>query len=376
MAEEMFGSEQKQVLPTPVEKIFTPEYVVQYELVSSSPSKPYEKNAQILAELGSGIQDNDVVVEIGCGTGNSTIVLAESNPNFTQLIGIEPSKAFLEVAKYKFGKTDVTLPAEITNNPQIADYVEEQKKRAEKFKEKVEFILGRADGHLLPLKDNSVNKIYLASVLHWLNFANGESANINYLDKALGDFQRVLKDDGLLIFDSSGLQFDFGSETKDGRPLNSCHLVGHPFHIEFLKNVGRVLERMLSEKAIRINLRETAFGTSGDVNYKKIDRYYHIFNWGLLNSKLTRLCFEVVPNPDGNPYSAVFMPISQETLIERTRDGARMRLFNSGELKDLPEDIKSSIIEEAMRETLGEHRGLLEQEAAEIMAYFVFRLKK
>lgn len=337
--------------------IFTDSYVFNYERVSASSSRPYEQNAMVLAGLSGEIRNGQCVLEVGCGTGNSTIVFTESIPQDGKLIAVEPSPAFLKLAQYKFGKTRATLPSDL--DVETRDFIESQRERARLFSEKVDFVLARADGLFLPVKDKSVDIIFAASVMHWLAFESFESRDIDYLNGAIADFARVLRSGGKLIFDSSGLQFDFGDDKVNERLVNSYHLLSHPFHMKFLEKLSD-------------DLRARGLPADKLTEFSSIDKMYHVFDLAFIRSKLAEFGMEQVPFSEERSYHLRIETLPLETIMERVVGGARMRCFNSPDLKQLPEEIMDEIVIRAYEKAVADYDPKIADEGAELMAAFVF----
>lgn len=351
------ANQRTEAIPHTVESSLAIEHANNYEAVSATRSRPYENNARRLAAR-LGRVEGAAVLEICSGPGNSAIVLLEEHPEIGQLASIDANRRFLGIAAYKFGKVD-----QVTDgfSEQAIEYRGEMKYRAAQLRKKPDFVLGRADGSLLPIKPDSVDVIFGASALHWLAFEDLKSEDISFLRKAFVDFQRVLKVGGKLAFDVSGLQFDFGEKSLNGRLLNSYHMTGHPFHIRFLKNVMTIVDQR--------GFRPPEFRDFGS-----LDRYYHIFDLQKLVQLAGEHSFELVNTNEGELYGLYIEPLPTSTLMERIKGGAKMRCFNSPQLESMPEEQKAEIIDSAFDKTLAENGNLLSQEAAEMHLTFVFRL--
>jgi len=352
------SSERRGVIPHTVQAILTAEYADRYETVSATDSRPYENNARRLARRLPSL-NGKVVLEICAGTGNSSIVLLEERPEIEQLITVDANSRFMEIAAYKFGSVD-----KVTNgfSEQSIEYRGEMKYRAAQLGKKPGLVLGRADGGLLPIKSNSADVIFGASAMHWLAFEQAEVSDTSYLSGALDDFKRVLSRGGLLAFDVSGLQFDFEDETLGGRHLNSYHMTGHPFHLAFLENVFDIT-------------RQRGFRPPEFVDFGSFDRYYHIFSSGHLLRLAEEFGFEIIPDT-GKPYGLSMELLPANILIERVRDGARMRCFNNPELQNLTEQQKVDIINSAFDRTMRKNADLLSQDSAEMQITFLFELRR
>lgn len=342
-------------VPAPVRQIFTWEYAIhQYERHSMTRPRSYEIAAKVLAEIGKGKRDDGVILEIGCGTGNSTVEFMEANPNFSKFIGLDPSEGLITLAGYKFGKNNNIVPS-LDIDPKVIEYIETQREIAAKFQNRnVSFVIGRAQA--LPFDSESIDKIYAASVMHWLAFADNDTeyTNVDHLSVSLREFARVLKRGGILVFDSSGLQFDFENRTIEDRQANSYHYSNHPFHDQFLVNLRTTLEG----KGYKVPLSA------------KVDKYYHIFNLDLLKSKLGEVGL-TLEQVDNEPYRLTFIPHTIERFLSGFTNAGRMRYFPTPELGAIPDDEKDLIINHTLQKTIAEHEDLLDSPIGELFASFV-----
>lgn len=341
------------------ENIFNSSYLIEYEKNSSGPKKPYERNAETLVKLAGDIKNYENILEIGCGTGNSTIVILESNPNVENMVALEPSTAFLEVARYKFGQVQKISAFDRNQNTLIKTFIEYQRSRGKQLSERVNFVQARADGGRLPLRDNSFDIIFASSVMHWLAFESIDSVSSEYIGKAFTDFSRILKPNGRLIFDSSGLQFNFAEDTFNGRAINSFNWLNHSFHLRFLENLNSIL--------MNKNLIPKPY-----TDFSNFDKTYHIFDLNFLISLSSKNGLHILPQSNERPYNLVVDPYDFESVKERVISGARMRYFNSAELKNLPDQIKNLLINQASQLTLDSYDSSQAEDAASTTAAFVF----
>lgn len=116
---------------------------------------------------------NDVALDVGCGSGQSTFLLCES---FKKVIGLDISKTQLEQAKLKCA--DVF--------PQVSN---------------VEFIIG--DAHNLPIETSSVDLVTCGAAWHWLD------ADLFYAET-----KRVLKQGGCLAVYGYGMRVNSNQRIK------------------------------------------------------------------------------------------------------------------------------------------------------------------
>jgi SAM-dependent methyltransferase len=331
-------------------EIFSAAYAVQYDYYSSLPPKPYDRAAQALVEVDGGIRDGETIVEIGSGTGNSTIVLGHSNPQLARLICVEPSAGFLDLAKYKFGFTEAQLP---DNTPLGArDFIERQRQAALGIREKVTLLQGAS--YNIPLVDDVADRVYCPQSFHWFAFPDQKSdPDFKFLHNSLFEISRVLKSHGRLLFDSNGHIFDFQGTTLNGRDLNEMHLENHPIYRIFRENFSSLV--------------------SSDTTEAPKDRLHHIFNMGSLTIALEQGGFEPIQVNNEDCYKLTTVPYDRDSIITITRYGAKMTYFSKPGLLELPETEKDALVEEALRKTLIENEGMFEKDYYEVFIDFAFQ---
>lgn len=346
---------------TTLENIFTLKYgLLDYERSWLPGEKYYEPSARIQAELAGGIKDGNVVIDLGCGTGNSTFVLASSNPEFARIFAIDPSQGFLRIAQYKFGK----IPEEkwedlikgLSVDSKVIENIQRIKEKSKSFNDKVEIIRSRGDQ--LPLLSDSVDRIHCVQSLHWMGFADNdiEGNNISHLKLSLNAMRRVLKLGGVLIFDESGFHFDFGEAEHKSQKINDLHILKHPFNLEFVENLYKVFQ-------------ERGFG---DIQTKpeKVNKYYHMFNLKLIQTLLLETGFKL-ELINGKPYKFHTESRNKDDLLNSIRVGSSMDHFTTPGLLKLSDEEKTEIINQALEETVKGKENLLETSSMETYAFFV-----
>lgn len=342
--------------PRTTNEIFTRDYAFQtYERYSMGEPRVYEFGARNLAALGGGVQDGDSILEIGAGTGNSTIVLAESNTKFKEIVAFEPSSGFLSAAAYKF--RGFTIDFDLREIPEdLQSFFKELHSRAAVFREKVELVNGRAES--LPFGDSAFDKVYGFQVIHWLAFSDDDiqGEHPEYLLTSLKEAHRVLKQDGLFIFNTSGHQIDVG-DLAVGQ--NYYHLLKHPFYLAFDAELQKLIRRETKEK---------------EFTFEK-GKYEDIFTIDTLLDLATKTGFEpeIINNKKFDLY---YMPMSKEKLISAVKAGAQMRTFTNSQLAILDDEAKESLVERALDETISNHSELLALPSVEIVISFVLKRLK
>lgn len=336
--------------------------LLEYETVSAKHPRPYQLAAQNLIKAGGPPQKGDTVVDLGCGTGNSTIEFLDNFPQLGRIIGVDISRDFLTVAGYKCGlvhSPDPDNKLKVSIPPETIHYLEEQKIRALPHRPKTSFVNARSQ--YLPFQDNTVDRIYGVQSLHWLVFADNDLTGIdrNYLDVSLSEISRVLKPGGRYIFDTSGEQFDFEDDQLDGTKINDLYLMCHPFHLAFLSKFNTVVSK-------------SGFGEEALIKTDKMDKYHHILTWHFIEEKMAKFGLRVIPLDKERPYQITFIWYDSESFIATIEGGARMRCFNLPPLNTLSSEGKDKIINQTMEQLLAESADLASQPAADILVTFAF----
>lgn len=164
-------------------------------------------------------QDNLKILDLGCGDGNSAVFFQKHFPD-SKYLGLDVSQESIAVAQ---GKT-----------PPNAEFL-------------------HYNGFDLPSEDNSLDVVFIACVLHHINFDNHE--------KVLGEVRRVLKQEGrLYIFEHN----PFNPVTR--KVVRDC-----PFDEDAV-----LLSPFYTKKTLsKLNFRQTS------VNYIIFFPRTKILNWAL-----------------------------------------------------------------------------------------------
>lgn len=340
--------------------IFTLKYALErYEPLSLT-TAIYRPSVRRQIELYGGIGRGDVILDLGCGTGNSTFEIAQSNPAFGEIHAIDPSPA-LEVARYKFGKTDPAAWSAMVEGIEVPDFVqkriEEQRALTAAYSERVSIHSGTVENLRLLIPGILADGAFAVQALHWMAYGTDdvEGNDISYLKKSIQQIRQSLKDGGLFVFDESGFQFDHGDLEYEGKNLNSLHPINHPFHEAFITN---------------LNLTFTSAGIDMQVDPRRVDRYHRMFTFPLLSALLKDSGFRIIPTPEGNPYEIGIYSKDADGIVSFIKNGGAMRYFAKPEVQELPDNLKSQLIDSALAATLTENGNLLSQPAAETLAFF------
>ncbi|MBI5456419.1 class I SAM-dependent methyltransferase [Candidatus Kaiserbacteria bacterium] len=287
-------------------------YAKQYDALSGD-IRAYEAFAKTLAgRLLDHMPNAKEVLEIGTGTGNSALVLLESAPFLEQVYGME-IEDFILLARAK-QKNAVSRLFSPQRSPAYSREVQE---RLQAHKHKLHLI--KARGEAIPIKDGTVDAVFMNQVFHWLN-----------AEEALREIGRVLKPDGLLVFDESEFQFDFG-DTVEGRQIKKEQIVDHPF----IKLFQKIFNQELEQQGIVVDVKP----------------FQYLFTLDTLRALLEKNGFEIVPNSAGDPYTITTVRYNLTQVMSFAEKGARMRI-----MRQMPDLLKmpglvDKIVAAAMRKT-------------------------
>lgn len=126
--------------------------------------------------LKSGLKENDILADIGCGIGYFSIPAAKIVGNNGKVFAIDISTEMLDELKYRLESSNIT-----------------------------NIVLLQNKGNTIPLEDNLVDFALISNVLH----------EVDNKTKFLSEIRRILKDGGKLVL------IDWlNIETGDGPPLH------------------------------------------------------------------------------------------------------------------------------------------------------------
>lgn len=316
---------------------FNAQYALPYERHSATPTRTYEAAARAQLQVGGAIEDDQTVLEIGSGTGNSSIIFARSNPNLRRFICVEPS-GFIYLAAHKLGKKGGVAPESEDSEYNISlDYIEEQRKKALSVASKIHLVRAKVPG--LPFPSETFDRAYLNQVVHWLAFPNETSAaDYKHLERGLTDIAQTLKPGGRVLFDSNGHIFNFGENQYKGRNLNDIHYVYHPLYRAFDENFFNYASKM-------------GFSVEQDPQ-KPADRLRFIFNMDRLRRSFENAGLTVVPNPQGEEYTLTPIRFPASRIAASLKDTVKMHHFRHPGLIDLLDAERDRIIEEVLEQTV------------------------
>ncbi|MBI4067793.1 class I SAM-dependent methyltransferase [Candidatus Kaiserbacteria bacterium] len=292
-------------------------YANKYERLSGD-IRAYETWARTLAgRLLEHKPDAKEVLEIGSGTGNSAVVLLETAPSIEHVYGIEVGDFILVADAKRKGTVEEYF------SPQRAPaYSLEMMQRMQAHKDKFKLI--QAKGEAIPIRNGSMDVVFMNQVFHWLD-----------ADKALKEIHSVLKPDGLLIFDESESQFDFG-DSAEGRRIKAERIINHPFMDLFERNFSSELRR---------------HGIQSDARPLE-----YIFTLESLKALLERHHFQLIPDARGNPYTIAEVRYNLDQMMSQAENGARMRIMRTYpqllETPHIADEVVSSTMEKTQREWL------------------------
>ncbi|MBT4824933.1 class I SAM-dependent methyltransferase [Candidatus Woesearchaeota archaeon] len=372
-----------------------------YDQKFSFGSNAYKISAE-LALLIEPVKKGDLIMDVGSGTGISTVAIYDSIQDRANVICVEPAEA-IKVAMHKFGhknlfESDSVNPEEIRKQLGI-ELSEEYLQLLQKTKERMVMRAETTTFFNVPAQEisdlvgsghisaGSVDKIFCFSSFHWL--ANNEEKGITspeYLVNSLKGFFNALKPGGILVFNESGLQYDFGDACVEATgkqyantPINNIHMLQHEFHKRFLSELNDVLlERGFSDAAL--------IDPDG-----RVDNYHFLFNKDLLQEIFSENGFKfnrleqsskydhfqagngsISYVPHNGEYLLTIMPKQPSEWERFIVTGGNMRYFNHvDELKVIPSDKRNELLQTAYARTVKKYSLLRNTPYGETFATFV-----
>ncbi|MGD9527735.1 class I SAM-dependent methyltransferase [Pseudonocardia sp.] len=141
---------------------------------------------------GAGLAAGQVVLEIGCGTGNLTLAAKRRRPDVA-VTGLDPDPRALDAAHRKATRAGVD----------------------------VQFVRGFADA--LPMADGSVDRVLSSLMLHHLDDHVGGNLGDGEKDRALREVHRVLRPGGELhLLDFGGSAVPTTARGHGGRVADNA----------------------------------------------------------------------------------------------------------------------------------------------------------
>lgn len=321
-------------------------------------TKGYENCARLIVARDDEQESISDLVEVSCGTGNSTLIIAESYRNLKKLTAVEPS-SFLELAKYKFGhRIDFPTSEDVVASPEVIKAIENQRNRALRFRNIVDFKKGRTED--LPIDDEIAQRVICCQALHWYTFADTDLEGIdkNYLGASVAEISRILKHGGLFLFDSSGSQFSFGEDKENDKPVDDYHLLKHPFYQKFSYELANL--------AVKNGADQAAVSQIG-----RKEKYNGIFDIEFLSAKFAEYGLSFVKTPEGLLYTRQIDPLSKKDFINTILNASfmRMRAAEFPGLK-LTDAELNNMVTQAFQNAGGEDSDSLNEPSCEILVQF------
>ena len=309
---------------------------------------PYRKFAKYLANL-MDLRPGESVIDIGCGSGDSTRVIWEKQSKLKEVVGIDKSGMSIEVAKTKFGYpnkellnsmlTEELYPPEISYRLKKRDfkrYFSDFIGSMYPYSEKTKFITTDISSMNEKIRKNlgwhQFKHGFGNQVLHWPRKEPGGSIpNLEYEGRCFEEIAKSLESHGWLGFNTTGADFEF-----DESGWNDKHILEHPAYKTFYNQIGRKIGK--PELGLK---REYTFNKS-DIERVLAENGFRLDKSDKMELKLPR-----------------------EQFIEICLMGAHMQIFEKEQLQ-IPFEKKQELILNALQYTLEkekkeiEHRSIIE----------------
>ncbi|MFP4400485.1 MAG: class I SAM-dependent methyltransferase [Candidatus Woesearchaeota archaeon] len=163
----------------------------------TKPTTGYRKIAKSLAEK-LVLEPDSQIVDLGCGTGISTLEVALHNPD-SEILAIDLSIGMLTIARYKFHKIEQNNSTKIdkasAHEINLADYWHQFREESYPCKNNITFVnMNFLSGDFSP---EPLDGIYANQVLHW-----------NPLDETFQKLGTLLKDKSSIVWNTASHFYD------------------------------------------------------------------------------------------------------------------------------------------------------------------------
>lgn len=333
-------------------------YYERFSKVSGGANRSsYVISAETQAELAE-IQDGDFVLEIGCGSGNSTLPIAQRCLPHGQVITVDRSD-IAAIAGRKFGQVeDKSWNGRTSGIPVLPEVLEGiESFRNETANMHGSVLVAQAKAQELPIPSKKMDAAVMIQAFHWLayNDDDAEGENPSYVGVSLKEILRVLKPGSPFVFDTAGGHVDFGEMRINNALLNDLHFIRHPVQIAFADVLNAVFE-------------ENGFNVR--VDPLRPNKYYRIFPVETIQQLLQDAGFQSEPI-SGQPFKISFVPLSPLQLLEGREQGGHMVYFTDPEVSSLPHTTKTELLAEAGKRVREKHPDLLNGPLAlEFLVFF------
>jgi ubiquinone/menaquinone biosynthesis C-methylase UbiE len=224
-------------------------YPLSYGQFSLDAGRYYEAFANHTLNLVAP-KKGDVVLEVACGTGISTVELLKFQP--AKIYALDRAAQFLALAEHTVGKTDdvsfnnyfnasYQYPKSFASTYfEVADlhqYLIEQRGKSRLQSDRVRFT--NASAHeIRDLELSSIDFAFCSQAFHWFRLyqTNSAAPNIAYEHDVLSQIRNALKPNGAFAFNTTAASFAFTDPT-----LNQKHFKNHPFHLAFIAAMEKEL---------------------------------------------------------------------------------------------------------------------------------------
>lgn len=301
-------------------------------------------------------------------------MLAALNPEVARVIALDPNP-WLALIQYKFNR----LPEshQLVRASDKFPIVRENTSRLvgdSNLQDSGNVFPVFATGKRLPFQENTVDRIHMVQVMHWLAFAEDDEMgkDITHFKGVLLELKRVLKPGGVLIFDETGLQFKFSEDE-----LNVSHIYNYPWYLACERELFSLLyTNGYLESDYSLGMRP------------KVNKYHHMFTEPKLATFFNETGFEMVtfdelPAPtkkynyelrlsNSRKYITFSSPQDIQAITDQFLQGGVMTYFSSDTLSEIPSDVKTELLRQAVfkAQAKPETQVLRERPASQTFAYF------
>lgn len=158
---------------------------------------PYSYSARKLVSKYLKPEPKEKILDIGSGTGISTLEVLLQQPMLSLVVGLEISQGMLEIARYKFHQTDGANLLEMADATPLPAYWKDFREKSKLNTHKVRFILEDIEKETEYLPSESIGGALASHVVPWVD-----------LPTTFKRLNRILRRGGRVIWNVTANYFD------------------------------------------------------------------------------------------------------------------------------------------------------------------------
>jgi len=156
---------------------------------------PYRAEARELVKYLFAERDHKIILDLGSGTGISTLELLSQNPE-VHVLGVENSESMLQIACYKFHQINGDELLKRVVDDKLLRYWQKFRAESKRYKDRGKFLLGDFQ-ETDEIKPESIDGAIGNQFMHWTD-----------LSKSFKQLYRFLKRDRCVVWNSASHFYD------------------------------------------------------------------------------------------------------------------------------------------------------------------------